>query len=68
MNETEKMIRLIRSKTHDELIDVVNELNEFIIKEIGTFDVDEATKIKLYNMCKDRTNVEKLLIDALAGN
>lgn len=67
MNETEKTIRLIQSKSHDELMDVVRGLDKFVIEEINKLDIDEPTKIKLYNMCKERTNVEKMLVDALVA-
>ena len=67
MNETEKTIQLIQSKSHDELMDVVRGLDKFVIEEINKLDIDEPTKIKLYNMCKERTNVEKMLVDALAA-
>lgn len=68
MNETEKMIQLIQSKSHDELMDVVRGLDKFVIEEINKLDIDEPTKIKLYNMCKERTNVEKMLVDAFMAN
>lgn len=66
MTEEQKMINILRSKTYDELVDLVRNMDDVFCDEIDALDISEEAKIRMYVASKERRSIELLLVKALA--
>ena len=65
MNRIEKERELLKNASKEKLIEVISEIDKDDFEEIAKWEVDEEVKIKAYLMVKNRTMLDRWLIEAL---